>query len=111
MDIPFSTVNWIYNLWFNEREPALITDIGGFRDCIIKLDGKHYAVLDFGGMERGWIQYNVEEGEDLCKERCIVARKKSSKDGDKLDVKRYYILVIRPTSVDGEYKRVGVGLI
>ena len=29
----------------------------------------------------------------------------------RLDVKEYYILVVRPTSVDGEYKRVGVGLI
>jgi hypothetical protein len=111
MDIPFGTVDWIHNLRFDEREPALITDIGGFRDCTIKPDGKYYAVLDFGRMERGWIQYDVEEGEDLCKERCVVVGKKSIKDGDRLDVKRYYILVVRPTSVDGEYKRVGVGLI
>ena len=77
-------------------------------------DGKHYAVLDFGRMKRGWIRYDVEDGEDLCKERCIVAGKKSTyeiKDGDILDVKEYYILVVRPTSVNDEYKRVGVGLI
>ena len=68
-------------------------------------------------MKRGWIQYNIKEGKDLFKEQYIVARKKSSKDKDKiedrdrLDVKEYYILVIRPTSVDSEYKRVRVGLI
>jgi len=28
-----------------------------------------------------------------------------------LDIKEYYILVIRPTSIDGEYKRVRVRLI
>ena len=28
-----------------------------------------------------------------------------------MDVKKYYILVVRPTSVDGKYKRVRVGLI
>jgi len=83
----------------------------------MKPDGKHCAILDFGRTKRGWIQYDVKEDEDLFKERCVVAGKKSSKDkdkiedGDRLDVKEYYILVVRPTSVDGEYKRVGVGLI
>jgi len=112
MDIPFSTVNWINNLRFNKwRELALIANVGEFRDCTIEPDRKHYAILDFGRTKRGWIQYDVEEDEDLFKERCVVAGKKSIKVGDRLDVKEYYILVVRPTSVDGEYKRVGVGLI
>ena len=112
IDIPFGTVDWINNLRFDEgRELVLITDIGEFRDCTIKPDGKHYAVLGFDGMKRGWIQYDVEGGEGLFQERCVVAGKKSNKYGDRLDVKEYYILVVRPTSVGGEYKRVGVGLI
>ena len=176
MDIPFGTVNWIDNLRFDKGcELVLITDVGEFRDCTMEPDEKHYAILDFGRTKRGWIQYDVEEDEDLFKERCAVAGKKSSKDknlfrerravvgkkssknknlfrerravvgnkpskdknlfrerrvvvgvvvgkksskdkdkiedGDRLDVKEYYILVVRPTSVDGEYKRVGVGLI
>jgi hypothetical protein len=113
MDIPFGTVDWIDNLRFDKgRELALITDVGEFRDCTMEPDGKHYAIRD-SGRKRGWIQYDVEEDEDLFKERCVVAGKKSikDKDGDRLDVKEYYILVVRPTSVDGEYKRVGVGLI
>ena len=118
IDIPFGTVDWINNLRFDEgRELALITDVGEFQDCTIKPDGKYCAILDFSRTKRGWIQYDVKEDEDLFKERCVVAGKKSSKDkdkiedGDRLDVKEYYILVVRPTSVDGEYKRVGVGLI
>ena len=71
-------------------------------------DRKYYTILDFGRMKRGQIQYNIKEGEDLFKERCVIARKK---DGDIFDIKEYYILVIRPTSVDGEYKRVRVRLI
>ena len=119
MDIPFGTVDWIDNIqWFDEgRELVLITDVGEFRDCTMELDGKHYAILDFGRIKRGWIQYDVKGDEDLSKERCVVAGKKSSKDkdkiedGDRLNVKEYYILVVRPTSMGGKYKRVGVGLI
>ena len=118
MDIPFGTVDWINNFWLNEeRELVLIADIGEFRDCTMEPNGKYYAVLDFGGMERGWIQYDIEGGEDLCKDRCVVAGKKSNKDKDKIEdgdilgVKEYYILVVRPASVDGKYERVGVGLI
>ena len=118
MDIPFGTVDWIDNLQFDKgHELALITDVGEFRDCTMEPDGKHYAILDFSRMKRGWIQYDIEEDEDLFKERCVVVGKKFSKDKDKikdgvrLDVKEYYILVVGPTSVDGEYKRVGVGSI
>jgi hypothetical protein len=110
MDIPFGTVDWIDNLRFDEeRELALIANLGKFLDCTIQLDGKHYAILDSGGMKRGWIQYDVEDGKDFCKERCVVVGKQLNMDVDKLDVKEYYILVVRPTSVDGEYERVGVG--
>ena len=78
---------------------------------------KYYTILDFSRTKREQIQYNIKEDEDLFKERYIVTRKKSSKnkdeikDGDRLDIKEYYILVVRPTSVDGKYKRVRVRLI
>ena len=118
IDIPFGTVDWIDSLRFDKgRELELIANIGEFRDCTMEPDGKYYTILDFGRIKRGWIQYDIEEHEDLFKERCVVVGKKSSKDkdeigdGDRLDVKEYYILVVRLTSVDGEYKRVGVGLI
>ena len=112
IDIPFSTVNWINNLRFNKRrELVLITYIGKFRDYTIEPNRKHYTILDFGRTKRGQIQYNIKEDEDLFKERYIIARKKSSGDRDRLDVKEYYILVIRPTSIYSKYKRVRVRLI
>ena len=74
-------------------------------------DGKYYTILGFGRTKRGWIQYNVKGGEDLYKEQYIITRKKSSKDRDRLKVKRYYILVVRLTSIDSEYKRVRVRFI
>ena len=87
----------------------------------MELDGKYYTILNSSRTKREQIQYNVKEGEDLFKERCVVIKKKSSKDRnsedrdsedrDRLDIKKYYILVIRPTSVDKKYKRVKVRLI
>jgi hypothetical protein len=77
----------------------------------LEQEKKHYAILDSSGMKRGWIQYDVGEGDDLCNEQCVVAGRKPSKDRYGMDVKEYYILVVRPTGVDGEYGRVGVGLI
>ena len=112
MDIPFGNVYWIDKLRFDkECRLALTADLGAFLDCTVQPDGNQYAVLDFGGMKRGWIQYDVEESKDeesknLHKIECVVAGKKSNKD-----VQEYYILVVRPTEVDGEYRRVGVGLI
>jgi len=73
-------------------------------------DKKRYTVLDFCRMKRGWIQYNVK-GEDPWKEQYIVTKRRSKRDGDRLEVKEFYILVIRSTSIDSKYRRVGVGLI
>jgi hypothetical protein len=112
-DIRFGTVDWIKTLKFDKkRDPALITDVAGFRDCVTEKDGNQYAVLDPDREKRGWIQYDVEgeEGEDLCKERCVVAGRTSNWYVNGSAVK-YYILVVRPTNTDDEYKRVGIGLI
>ena len=69
MDIPFSIVDLVNNLQFNkECELVLIADVRKFQDYIIELDRKYYTVLDSSGTKRGQIQYNVEEGEDLCEE-------------------------------------------
>lgn len=107
MDIPFASVDWIITLFFyEERGPVLVTEVGKFQDCTMEPDGNYYAVVDFGRLKRGWIQYDVEEGEDLHNEQCVVlGRTRKSK------IEKYYILVVRPTSVDREFKRVGVGLI
>jgi hypothetical protein len=113
MDAPYGTVSWVDTLCFDkECEFALVTDIGEFRDCTTQLNGKDYSVFDRSGVKRGWIQYDVEDGEELCKERCVVIGRVSRYDDNHSFLfMECYILVVRPTGVDGEYKRVGVGLI
>ncbi|PSN58766.1 hypothetical protein BS50DRAFT_509840 [Corynespora cassiicola Philippines] len=103
MDIPFNQVSWINNLRFDaDCQSTLIADVGRFRHDTIKPAGDHHNVLNFFGRKRGWIRYDVVEGNNLDEERCVVVGKKA---------KEYYILVVRPTGVDGEYSRVGTGLI
>jgi hypothetical protein len=102
-EIPFGRVQWITNLRFDEdREHALIADVGKFQDCMMELDGNRYAVFDLSKPNRGWIRYDVKDGTNLLEEHCVVV-------GSTKYSEYYYILVARPTSVDGEYKRVGIG--
>jgi hypothetical protein len=64
-----------------------------------------YTVLDLHGRQRGWIKYDTDDGEELCRERCIIVGKHHNpkKEND--------FLVVRPTGMADEYKRVGVGTI
>jgi hypothetical protein len=103
----------------------LVTDVCVFRNCGLEQRDTSYAILDSSKAERGKIRYNVEASEDLHAERCVVVRRKHKvednefKDSDEIKdedddisgVEEYYILVVRLTSVDGEYRRVGVRLI
>jgi hypothetical protein len=103
-EIPYNGVRWVTNLRFDEdREHALVADVGKFhQDCKMRTDGDRYAVVDRSETKRGWIRYDVEDGKNLLEERCVVVGStKNSED--------YYILVARPTSVHGEYERVGIG--
>lgn len=105
MDINFGRVEWIDHLGFDEDrecDHAIITNLWAFHNCTIGLHEAQYTVLDSNGVKRGWIQYDVEVGKDLRKEQCVVVGRHSVE---------YYILAVRPTHVDGEYRRVGVGSI
>lgn len=68
----------------------------------MELDGSRYAVFDLSKTNRGWICYDVQDGKNLLEEHCFVM-------GFTKNSEHYYILVARPTSVDGEYERVGIG--
>ena len=115
MEIPFGCVDWNIKLRFNEEyehvffnkkeKHMLVTDVGVFRNCSLEQRDTSYAILDSSKAERGWIQYDIEASEDLQAERCVVVGRESQG----LKNKKYYILVVKPTSVDGEYTRVGVG--
>lgn len=102
-ELLFGQVHWITNIRFaTDCKHALIADLGKFRDCKTQLTGERCTVIDLSGTERGWINYDIENGKDLLKEHCVVV-------GSTRDSEDYYILVVRPTGVDSEYERVGMG--
>jgi hypothetical protein len=102
-ELPFGRVQWIKDLRFDEHcEHALIADGGSFRDCRMESDGSRFAVIDLSETKRGWICYDVEDGKNLLEEHCVVV-------GSTENSEDYYILVARPTTMDGEYERVGIG--
>jgi hypothetical protein len=95
------------DLYFEcEHKPELLAAYAGkFQNCTTELDGTRYAILDFKKVKRGWIRYDVEELLDLDEVRCVFVES-TIKPFVKL-----YMLVVRRTSVDGEYVRVGLGKI
>jgi hypothetical protein len=117
MDISFYGVHWMVSLrfdkklkygWFNKKgKPALVTDIGVFQNCGLEKRDTSYAILDSDKAERGWIRYDFEASEGLDAERCVVVGRQPYEN----ELWKYYILVVRPTSVDNKYMRVGVGWI
>lgn len=109
MKIPFGKGAWINDLRFDdERKKALIAHVGVFRNCTTIPEGKRHAILSDEEVEKGWIHYDVEEIVGLCNLRCVVIGNCMKR---MLLTKMYCILVVRPTGVDGEYGRVGCGMI
>ena len=112
MDIPYGDVNWNNRLQFDEKyRHALVTDVGLFQNCTMEQRDVSYAILN-SSKDIGRIQYDIEASKDLHTELCVVVVGRGSYE-DELGLwnEKYYILVVRPTSVDGEYTRVGVGWI
>jgi hypothetical protein len=111
MNIPFGDVDWNIKLQFNEEcKHALVTDIGVFWNCSLEQRDISYTILDSSKAERGRIWYDIEVSRDLHTEWCVVVGR-NCKDEHGPRNRKYYILVVRPTSVDSEYTRVGVGWI
>jgi hypothetical protein len=109
IDIPLGQVEWIDRLRFDKEcdcDPAIIANLASFQNCTMKLHGEQYIISDQDGRKRGWIRYDVKDGEELCKRQCIVLGKMMERD-----VERYCLLVVRSTRLDGEYSRIGVGII
>jgi hypothetical protein len=113
--IPFGGVNWIKHdhLKFKERDGAITANLGEIPDCTTRrcenctarLCEKRHVLVDAGG-ERGWVQYDFEGYEGPNTIQCVVIGSERTMYDD-LD--QYYILLVRPTSAEGQYKRVGVG--
>jgi len=124
MDIPFGEVDWndklrfnrghklvLFNIFKKRARHALVTDIGVFQNCSLEQRDISYAVLNSSKAERGQIWYDIEANGNPHTERCVVVGRNSYEDEHCPRNKKYYILVVRPTDVDGEYTRVGVGWI
>lgn len=106
MKLPISGVHWNHKLRFDDkRKLALIASARKFQNCTTELDGTRYAILDSNKVRRGWVRYDIEEF-DLCEARCVLVGSKTT-----LIAKKSFMLVVRRTSVEGEYKRVGLGMI
>jgi len=108
LDIPIGEVDWFNHLRFDEDcecDHALIANLWTFQNCTIERYPPRYKVLDSDRAEKGWIHYD-SIGKDSCKEQCIVVGRQSNRGFDE-----YYVLVVRLTSVEGEYRRIGIGLI
>ncbi|KAF2180771.1 HET-domain-containing protein [Zopfia rhizophila CBS 207.26] len=110
LDVTLGTVDWVNHLMFDEEcKHALITNALSFKNLATKADGNQYAVLDSDGAKRGWIEYDVGDSEELVEEWCVVVGRTHGFDAT--GAEEYYILVIRPTGVGNDYRRVGIGLI
>lgn len=119
MDIAFGSVYWARGLEFNQRnenkwfhkkwKSTLVAQIDSFQGCRLEQRDTGYTILDLNGTERGWIQYDMKTTERLDTGRCVVVgRDFQEPDAEK---GKFYILVVRPTSMVNEYTRVGAGWI
>ncbi len=99
----FSDLDLFVDLRF-DQSGALIAKAWEFKDCHVKRqtqDGTHPQILDSNEVKRGWIVYDVEDGEDCSEERGVVVAR--TEDGSE-----YYMLVVKGMKT-GEYERVGMG--
>ena len=107
---PFGKMEWIEKLQFDKKDKhALVADVGVFRNCNVERGDTSHAILDLSGTRIGSIKYDIEASEDLHVDQCIVVGRMRYKNEHGSLYWQYVILVVRPTSVDGEYRRVGVG--
>lgn len=106
--VKVGSVSWVDELAFDDERDsaALIADVGNFQECTLKSDGDRYTISNLFGEKRGWVQYDVKSDRKFHEEQCVVVGRTESTSED-----YYYILVVVPTEKDGEYKRVGVGMV
>jgi hypothetical protein len=109
MEIEMGSVSWVRVLAFDDERDsaALIADVGKFQNCTSKPDGDRYTISNFSGKKKGWIQYDVESGKKGHKEHCVVVGRAE----ESASTYHYYILIVVPTREDGEYTRIGVGMV
>ena len=112
INVEFGRLDVCQNLNFVEEDRnALITDLWEIGNCHFKGDEEELGaisckiLISLSGMEIGWIQYDVNNGQDLPLDGITVVGRSKAKG---LDL--YYVLILR-CGVENEYQRVGVGVV
>jgi hypothetical protein len=103
------------NLKFDEEDrKALTTDLWEFVDCHLKGEEEESGatsrkmLISLSGMEIGWIQYDVKDGQDLPLDGSAVVGRSKAKG--RLDPQNCHILILRHR-VKNKYERVGFGMV
>jgi hypothetical protein len=109
IDASFADIYWNRGLGFDERrKDALTGSLGKFWKCTITQEGPRYIVLDSRGIRNGWLQFDIEGSTDLDVQKCVVVGCEGFAIRSAI---RFFVLVVRPTATNGEFERVGVGLV
>lgn len=104
-----ATCKWFEYLHFDEKggcDHAIRSHLWTFRDCTLEPESYPCKLVNSNGVCMGQIVYDDNDRKEFLEERCVVIGRERE-----LKFFRYYILVVRPTGVDGEYKRVGMGMV
>ena len=92
MDVKMGSVSWVDGLAFDdERDCALKADVGKLHSSTIK----HSIIID------------VINGQENTKHYFVVVGRTETD----VNEEQYYVLVVVPTGEDGEYRRVGAGMV
>jgi hypothetical protein len=112
IEVVIGSISWVNALAFDaERDSAaLITDVGKFQRVTLKKNGDRYTLSNLFGRQKGWVRYDVEGVESGRRDCCVVIGRTEESEKN-IGKKYYYILVVLPTREDGEYTRIGVGMV
>ena len=100
-----SGYDWNKGLLFDSlRGDALISDIRQFWKCTMERDEMQFTIYDWKGGESGWVQYDVEDSPNIHLQRCCVVGRNQQRT-------RCCILVLKPTDLNEEHKRIGWGYV
>jgi hypothetical protein len=110
MEIEMGSVSWVKALAFDAKRDsaALIADVGMFRDCTMKSKGDRCIIFDIStNNEAGWIRYDIKSGAEGSENHCVVVGRTEVNNAPP----QYYVLVVVSTGENGEFRRVGVGMV
>jgi hypothetical protein len=112
MEVASGSISWVNALAFNteRNSAALITNVGKFQHVTLKKNSDYYTLFNLFKKPEGWVWYDVEGVKSGRRDCCVVIGRTKEKERD-IGKKYYYILVVLLRREDGEYTRIGVGMV